>query len=196
MLIYLIRHGETAFNAEQRYQGSLDIPLSAEGRAKLRSAEFSPAVVYTSHLCRTRETAAAIFPQAAQIAVENLREMSFGDYEGRSRAELEGDATHRIWLASGFTGVCPNQEETHLRFVQRTCEAFSGLVDSALQNRETHLVIVAHGGTQMAVMSTFVGGEQAYGQWLTGNGSGYVLSAENWQAEKKLSLVERVCYSI
>lgn len=195
MLIYLIRHGETAFNAQQRYQGSLDVPLSDEGKAKLCRAEFEPAVVYTSHLARTRETAAAIFPGAEQIPIKDLREMSFGDYEGRSRAELAGDETHAAWLASGFTGVCPNQEETHLQFVRRTCEAFSKLVDSALEAGEERLVIVAHGGTQMAVMSAFVGGERAYGRWLTGNGGGYVLSAERWQKEKKLILAGQVCYS-
>jgi len=195
MLIYLIRHGETPYNAEKRYQGSLDVPLSEEGRAELRPAEFAPAVVYTSHLCRTRETAAAIFPGAVQIAVEDLREMSFGDYEGRTQAELAEDEAHRVWLASGFTGTCPNQGESHLQFVHRTCAAFSGLVDSALRDGEARLVIVAHGGTQMAVMSAFVGGEREYGDWLTGNGSGYLLTAERWQTDRKLTLAGQVCYS-
>ena len=38
MLIYLLRHGLTAYNAEKRYQGQRDIPLSPEGRAQLRRA--------------------------------------------------------------------------------------------------------------------------------------------------------------
>ena len=39
MLIYLLRHGLTAYNAEKRYQGQRDIPLSPEGRAQLRQLE-------------------------------------------------------------------------------------------------------------------------------------------------------------
>ncbi len=42
MLIYLLRHGLTAYNAEKRYQGQRDIPLSAAGRAVLRRADFRP----------------------------------------------------------------------------------------------------------------------------------------------------------
>ena len=42
MLIYLLRHGLTAYNAEKRYQGQRDIPLSPAGRAQLRQAD-SPA---------------------------------------------------------------------------------------------------------------------------------------------------------
>lgn len=42
MLIYLLRHGLTEYNAEKRYQGQRDIPLSAAGRAMLCRADISP----------------------------------------------------------------------------------------------------------------------------------------------------------
>ena len=41
MLIYLLRHGLTAYNAEKRYQGQRDIPLCPAGRARLRQADRS-----------------------------------------------------------------------------------------------------------------------------------------------------------
>ena len=194
MLIYLIRHGETVFNSEKRYQGSLDISLSEAGLKKLTAADFCPEVVYTSHLRRTRETARAIFPEAKLVPVRDLREMSFGDYEGRTQAELAEDETHQVWLTSGFTGCCPNQEESHEQFVERTCRAFSDLVDQALSRGEKRLVIVAHGGTQMAVMSSFVGGENRYGQWLTGNAGGYILETSLWNEGRRLRLAGQVDY--
>ena len=40
MLIYLLRHGLTEYNAQKRYQGQRDIPLSPEGAAQLRKADF------------------------------------------------------------------------------------------------------------------------------------------------------------
>ena len=48
MLIYLLRHGQTEYNAQKRYQGQRDIPLSPEGAAQLRRADFDPDVVYVS----------------------------------------------------------------------------------------------------------------------------------------------------
>ena len=53
MLIYLLRHGQTEYNAQKRYQGQRDIPLSAAGIAQLRQADFAPEVVYVTPLKRT-----------------------------------------------------------------------------------------------------------------------------------------------
>ena len=50
MLIYLLRHGLTEYNAQKRYQGQRDIPLSPEGLAQLRRADIDPKVVYISTL--------------------------------------------------------------------------------------------------------------------------------------------------
>ena len=44
MLIYLLRHGLTEYNAQKRYQGQRDIPLSAEGLRQLRRADIDPKV--------------------------------------------------------------------------------------------------------------------------------------------------------
>mgnify|MGYP001172569445 CR=1 FL=1 len=44
MLIYLLRHGLTEYNAQKRYQGQRDIPLSAEGLSQLRRADIDPKV--------------------------------------------------------------------------------------------------------------------------------------------------------
>ena len=64
MLIYLLRHGLTAYNAEKRYQGQRDIPLCPAGRAQLRQADLRPETVYITPLCRTRQTAEVLFPGA------------------------------------------------------------------------------------------------------------------------------------
>ena len=57
MRVYLLRHGRTAYNDEQRYQGLRDIPLSQSGEAELRPAEEAPETVYVSPLWRARRTA-------------------------------------------------------------------------------------------------------------------------------------------
>ena len=91
MTIYLLRHGETIYNAEKRYQGQRDIPLSTKGRAVLCPGGHPPARVYVSPMTRARQTAAVLFPQAQQIIVPGLREMDFGTFEGRNYVEMEND---------------------------------------------------------------------------------------------------------
>ena len=62
MLIYLLRHGLTDYNAQKRYQGQRDIPLSAQGLAQLCKADIDPKVVYISTLQRTKQTAEVQYP--------------------------------------------------------------------------------------------------------------------------------------
>ena len=89
MLIYLLRHGLTAYNAEKRYQGQRDIPLCPAGRAQLRQADLRPETVYITPLCRTRQTAEVLFPGARLVEVKDLQEMCFGSFEGRNFIEME-----------------------------------------------------------------------------------------------------------
>ena len=91
MLIYLLRHGLTEYNAQKRYQGQRDIPLSPEGLAQLRRADIDPKVVYISTLQRTRQTAEVLFPDAELVPVDGLKEMCLGSFEGRNYIEMEHD---------------------------------------------------------------------------------------------------------
>ena len=100
MLIYLLRHGLTEYNAEKRYQGQRDIPLSAAGRAMLCRADISPKTVYITPLCRTRQTAEVLFPGARLVETDGLKEMCFGSFEGRNYIEMEHDPDYLAWVAA------------------------------------------------------------------------------------------------
>src|SRR5688572_13005538 len=89
MELWLVRHGESTWNSVQRFQGGLDAPLSDRGRwqaqalaAGLATARFD--ALYTSPLHRARETAAACGAVLGldAIAVDDLREIGLGDWEG------------------------------------------------------------------------------------------------------------------
>jgi alpha-ribazole phosphatase len=194
MKIYLLRHGETDYNAQQRYQGWRDIPLSAAGRAALRRAPLSPKTVYVSPLCRAVQTARLLFPNAELVPVDDLREMHFGAFEGRNYREMADDPAYRAWVDSGCEDPVPGGERK-ADFSARVCAAFAPLVDRALEAGEQTLVIVAHGGTQMAVMERYALPRQAYYTWRAPNGGGYVLSAERWREEHTLALLDAVCYA-
>lgn len=93
--LILVRHGETDWNVEGRYQGHSDVPLNARGRAQaarlaeaLRGSDIR--AIYSSDLARARETAEAL-AHATRLAVQHdprLREIDQGDWEGMLFLEI------------------------------------------------------------------------------------------------------------
>ena len=91
MKIYLVRHGETAWNQVRRFQGHEDIPLNAYGRELAKSTaealkEIPFDAAFCSPLSRAKETAEIILGErrTALKPDERLMEIAFGEGEGRS----------------------------------------------------------------------------------------------------------------
>lgn len=172
MTVELIRHGETAPQREHRYQGRLDAPLSPEGKRALKPATQCPARVYVTSLLRARETAALLFPEAEQVVVPGLEEMDFGRFEGKNYRELSSDPAYQSWVDGLCLGPCPGGESKD-DFCRRVCDAFVNLLEWARNRGEDSLTIVAHGGTQMAVMERFATPRRNYFDWHLESGQGY-----------------------
>lgn len=203
MRVYLLRHGETAYNAQGKYLGRTDLPLTPSGRAALGPADFAPERVYVSPLRRTAETAEILFPRTRQIVVPDFREMDFGIFEGRSWRDMADFAPYRTWVDGNCRGPIPGGESMEL-FSQRTCAAFADLMDRAAQveaggeGAGDPLVIVAHGGTQMAVLERFALPRRDYFSWRGPLGGGFVLdgaSSPSWREHRTLSLLDTVRYT-
>ena len=193
MTVWLLRHGMTTCNAEGRYQGRLDVPLSPEGAKALRAADFAPETVYVSPLRRAVQTAQILFPAAALVTVGDLAEMDFGDFDGRTADEMAEDPAYRTWVEQGCSTRCPNGE-TRAEFCDRSCRAFAALVEQAAAEGRESLAIVAHGGTLRAVMERFSEPRFDFFSLPTPFGGGYVLEydAALWQRERKLRLLQAV----
>lgn len=189
MLIWLLRHGESEAGSLGRYEGRLDTPLSERGRASLRRAGFSPELVYITDKRRTAETAALLFPEAERRVVPELREMDFGAFEGRSWRDMEEDTEYRAWVNGGCSGRCPGGEG-RAGFSARVCAAFRELVDRARKEGRETLVIVAHGGTQMAVLDRWGRPGRDYFAWCAKPGRGYLLDTAAWP--EALTVVEEL----
>lgn len=92
----VVRHGETAWNAEGRVQGQLDVPLSGIGLGQARAVALALAAerfdaIYSSDLARVRQTAS---PSAAQLGLAlhcdaALRERHYGIFQGMTYAEVK-----------------------------------------------------------------------------------------------------------
>ena len=91
-LVALIRHGPTGWNAERRLQGRADMPLSADGRARVADwrvpDEYRGFEWVSSPLKRARQTAEILQLPVARVE-RAIVEMDWGDWEGRTRRELD-----------------------------------------------------------------------------------------------------------
>jgi probable phosphoglycerate mutase len=109
--IYLIRHGETAWSLSGRHTGESDVPLTAKGEEEARELrkrlpDEAFRLVLTSPRQRARRTCElAGLGAAAEVAPE-LREWNYGDYEGKTTAEI--DRASPGWNL--FRDGCPGGE--------------------------------------------------------------------------------------
>lgn len=151
--IWLIRHGETDWNAAQRLQGWRDIPLNDTGKNQAKSVQrfldqqrIAFDGVLSSDLQRAIQTAQIAFAQH-QYPIEQipaLRERNYGIYEGhpwQSLTQLPNEPAPKINLRDPSLDV--PEGESLLTFHQRIIEAFNQI---ALQRPNQKLAVIAHGG--------------------------------------------------
>ena len=162
MRILLLRHAETDWNRERRYQGWRDIPLSPPGRAQAESAgrllAASPlAAVWSSPLARARETAALIAaPHTLPVReADAFKEMGFGDWEGLTRDEVRKrfpDA-HRAWAETPHEAAWPGAET--LGVVR--ARALAGLEALREAHQGQTVCLVSHGITSRILILEALG---------------------------------------
>ena len=165
MNILLVRHGETDWNRDGRYQGRTDIPLSATGRSQVESlaqrlAHIPIDVAIASPLSRAKSTAQAILA-TRQIHLElepALLEISHGDWEGKLASEIEH--THGPMFALWRTAPSPDTPagpgaETLSEVERRAWPVIVNLCQR-LQPTQTALV-VAHDAVNRVLLCRILG---------------------------------------
>jgi probable phosphoglycerate mutase len=153
--IILIRHGETAWNAERRLQGHLDIPLNAEGerQARLLAEALSPEsidLIVASDLQRARQTAQAVAGlRGMPVHVETgLRERCYGGFEGLLYSEIEQrfPAEFAAWQARDVDAVLPDGKNCGETFRDFYTRATGAILALAAAHPGGTIAMVAHGG--------------------------------------------------
>ena len=159
--LILVRHGETEWNAQRRYQGQSDIVLSAAGRqqaerAAERLASQTIDAVYASDLKRAFETASIIArTKGLQVCPEpRLRELKFGVLEGLTFDEAQAQYPEMIaaWLKD-FNQPPQGAE---------TIDLFNGRIVSLLEelkqkHDEQTILLVGHGGSLSEILRVALG---------------------------------------
>jgi probable phosphoglycerate mutase len=164
--IVLVRHGETEYNLEGRWQGSgSDVPLNATGRAQAArvaedlAARFGSRVttIYSSDLARALETAEILSAALHVPVVEDpaLRELSHGVWEGRTQAEVEArwPSEYAAYLADPFR-VGRGGGDSYADLERRVWPALERL---AARHRSERIVAVSHGGPIRLALSRILG---------------------------------------
>lgn len=154
--LYLLRHGETAWNLERRMQGTRNSELTARGRAQAQAMgqalgaelarEPGPTIFLRSPLGRTRETSLIVGRELGLDPGEwhddrRLAELSYGAWEGFSWKEIEIDHPNALadWRADPHR-FCPPGGETHFELRRRSAAALADVAASQMRT-----VIVGHG---------------------------------------------------
>jgi probable phosphoglycerate mutase len=147
----IVRHGETAWNAEGRVQGQLDIPLSDVGLAQacslaavLGNESFS--AIYSSDLARVRQTAQ---PTADRLGLQvlldpGLRERHYGAFQGMTYAEAKERMPENY---ARFRARDPDFDFTSGESLARFNERALACMDSLIQKHAAeNLLVFTHGG--------------------------------------------------
>ena len=150
--LWLVRHGETVWNASRRWQGHSDVPLNEIGRAQALRLQRPLAgltfdAVWTSDLSRARETAEIALPGQGLQVDARLREMNFGRWEGRTFAELSPDDQARLqmWVTDPTAFGAP-EGETWGDMMSRVSGWAADLPTAG------RMAVFVHGGTIRAYM--------------------------------------------
>ncbi len=197
-VIHLIRHGAIDETLKGKYIGVTDAPLSQNGIKALKSLAagggYPPTkVVFTSPLKRCTETCRIIYPDLSPLAIADLREYNFGDWEGKTADELGGDEAFQRWLAAD-NSVCPPNGESNADFVRRICKMFESITEGLMKTGTTQSAIVTHGGVIMTLLAVYGLPQAKPFEWTMDNGFGYSVRVTPmlWQRGKVVEVFDKI----
>ena len=160
--IYLLRHGETTYNADgNRYCGRTDAQLTAKGLSQaaavadqLRAINLD--AVYASPLFRAKRTA-EIASNGAEVHTDpRLIEVDFGNWEGKTRAEFVAEDPHswQKWDEDPSSHRAGATGETGAEVVERVTDFFNGLLERHFSG---NILVVAHNGVNRLFLADKLG---------------------------------------
>jgi len=160
--VFIVRHGATVASAEDRFAGESDVPLSDTGRDQARGlarrlASEPIVAAYASHLSRAVETARIVAEPHGLPVTERpeLREISHGHWEGRTRADVEARFAdeYAAWTQDPYT-FAPRGGETGLAVTARALPAIRAILN---EHTGGHVLVVSHKATIRLLISSILG---------------------------------------
>jgi broad specificity phosphatase PhoE len=160
--LFLVRHGATALSLEDRFSGADGVELSDSGRAQAarlgeRLRSESIAAVYSSPYSRAMDTARIVAKgwTLAPVAVDGLREISHGHWEGLQRKDVEQRFAleYAMWEQDPFT-FAPTGGESGVAVLARALPAVREIVT---RHEGSRVLVVSHKATIRLLLSSLLG---------------------------------------
>ena len=176
-VINLIRHGAVDETLKGRYIGKTDVPLSKNGREDLLTVKESigypsPGKLYSSPLQRCVQSCEFMFPGEEITTVSAFSECDFGNWEGKSAAELAGNTEFAAWLQNSDKTPPPGGESGK-DFAATVCRGFERLVEKMSAEGITNATVVTHGGVIMTILACYGIPQAESYRWRMDNGYGF-----------------------
>jgi alpha-ribazole phosphatase len=171
MKLYIVRHGETECNVRQVYYGSLDVPITENGKKQAEAVgdmleDIAFDQVITSGLLRTQQTASAILsknqktvlPENGMCRVHKFNEMNFGAWEGMHYTEVrEQYPEDYAAMANDWMHCAPTGGEVFNDFSQRIVGGWEALLAREDIKRAENILFVGHGGPIQCLICYLLG---------------------------------------
>ncbi len=163
--LLLVRHGETDWNRQTRFQGGIDVPLNDNGRQQSqKAAQFLKDLpldfAFSSPMLRPKETAEIILryhPGVPLELLDGLREISHGLWEGKLEAEIEQAYPGELHRWRTVPAEVQMPEGENLQQVwERSAAAWQSIL-AAVENQAKTGLVVAHDATNKALLCQILG---------------------------------------
>ena len=169
----------TEGNENGQYIGHTDLKITTNGiieLEKLRDEGIYPKcdLVFSSPLSRAVDTAKIIYPEKEFLINHNLKEIDFGEFEGKTPDDLKDRKDYADWLA-GKLPSAPGGESA-MEFATRLCTGVGETVRYMMNNDVFSAAIVMHGGAIMTLLSVAALPRMKMAEWACGNCRGYTIS--------------------
>jgi len=160
--IYLLRHGQTDWNLEGRYQGQTDIPLNETGRAQAaelarKMKDTGASAIYSSDLDRAKETASFVAKELDLEVVEipEIKEVNQGKWEGMLYKDIQTEYSEIFESRKKDPmNIAPPEGESVKVFLDRILKGFEKILGNH-KSGDT-IIVVSHGFTTAVAKAHFL----------------------------------------
>ena len=187
VVVALFRHGITEENKRKAYIGWSDAPICEDVKLVLANGarQLAPYErVVTSDLKRCLQTSNILFPDQVPQVWSEFREMNFGQWEGKTYAELAGDPHYEEWIEDHFAGE-PPEGECYAAFADRIEKGWQKVFLMMLEEDMGRTAIVTHGGVIRYLLSKLSPEERHFWEWKVPHGNGFELVWSNKEAFRR-----------
>lgn len=172
VVIALFRHGVTAENKRKAYLGWNDSLLCPETMNLTITRKYE--CYFSSDLRRCVDTTKIFFQHSNPLLIQELREMKFGNWEGKTYDDLKEDLLYQRWLSDPFHH-CPPGGESFQEFTKRINAGWDKIIHKVLAQSISNCALMTHGGVIRYLLSQFAPVEKEFWSWHAPHDQGFEL---------------------